>query len=218
MTVLSEVARFAADVRAFENSTGITVVDAFPANGAGFTCVQLKADEMLRILAVARPRFVYLHEQWFDFKQELSDISVDLNTHDGDRVDISPLSALNSYGKRHDGELCLAYVAFVADSLLHLCFVEAEWFTSFQVEASELVDRLKIVSRENQKNADFKVALDIKAKAATLADHAAFNLNRAGREKRIYLAEQLFPECDYSTISRIVDEATNIDWLKKQGA
>ena len=217
MRIQSEIAAFAANVRAVASSASATVVDGFPNNVTSLVSVQLEADEMLRVLTIVRPRLLYLHEQWFDFEDEVRDISEGVSEEENDKVDISPLSALNIYRKIHDGELCLTYVAFVADFVLHLCLEEADWFMSFQSDASELTEKLNIVLSENRKNADIKSVLDIKKKAAELAANPAFNLNRAGREKRTYLAENLFPECDGIAIMRIVDEATNINWLNQQG-
>ena len=130
-------------------------------------------------------------------------------------LDISPLSGLRRYGKMYDGSLCLVYAAFVADGILHLCFEETKWYEEFQSESSAMLDRLKSVLAENQQKTHLQATIEITKKAHILAKDDAFNYNRAGREKRTYLAEKLFPDCDPNEIYRIVDEATNIDYLAK---
>ena len=49
--------------------------------------------------------------------------------------------------------------------------------------------------------------------AKTLCEHPKFNDGRPSREKRIYLAESLFPDLDRMLILRIVDEAANMLWM-----
>ncbi len=49
--------------------------------------------------------------------------------------------------------------------------------------------------------------------AKTLCEHPKFNDGRPSREKRIYLAESLFPDLDRMLILRIVDEAANMHWM-----
>ena len=93
---------------------------------------------------------------------------------------------------------------------------EEEWYGSFKASAQEVAARLKTVLAENRDRSGVESALETTRRARILASDPAFNFNRAGREKRTYLAEKLFPECDHSEIYRIVDEATNIDWIKQQ--
>lgn len=211
----SETVMFAEQVRAAVSATHTVIVDGFPQDGNAALRVMLRPEEMLRLLAVVKPRLVYFHEQWFDSAEEIADYSEGLEAQRDDGIDISPLSGLKKLNKIYDGELCLVYVGFVIDSILHLTIDEAEWYAEFQTDAVEQVERLKIVQFENRKNSNLNSALEIDRKATVLANDPAFNFNRPSKEKRSYLAEKIFPECDPSEIWQIVEKATNINWLNQ---
>jgi hypothetical protein len=213
--MLSEIDEFAANVRTAVASGHTIIVDGFPFEAAAAIRVNLGSDEMLRLISVIKPKLLYIHESWFDCTSIMEDLLNDLGAADGDNVDISPLSALKRYGKEHDGQLCLVYLAFVFDDVLHLCLEEAEWYDAFQTDAADNMERLKSVLSDNRKNSDMQSALEVKRKATILANDPAFNHNRPSKEKRAYLAQQLFPECEDWEIWRIVEQATNIDYLVK---
>jgi hypothetical protein len=216
MKMKSDTAIFAEQILAAASTARTVVVDGFPQDGTAFARVMLDTDEMLRLVSVVKPRLLYLHQQWFDCAEEIADYSEGLEAGGDDEIDISPLSRLKKSNKIYDGELCLVYVGFAIDSVLHLTLEEAEWYSDFQSEVIEQVDRLKLVQFENRKNSNLKAALEIEAKAAVLANDPAFNFNRPSREKRTYLAEKIFPECKATEIYQIVDKATNINWLSQQ--
>lgn len=211
----SEIDNFANAVRAATSAANTVVVDGFPADATAAIRVTLDTDETVRLIQVTKPRLLYFHEDRFDYDSETDECLADLGIETSDDIDISPLSALKRYRKSFNGQLCLVYVGFVADGVLHLCFEEAEWYVEFQQEIRELSERLSVVLAENRKNSDLQSALEAKRKARILADDPAFNYNRPSREKRTYLAQEMFPECDYREITLIVDEATNIDYLNK---
>jgi hypothetical protein len=150
MKTQSETEKFAASIRETASVAQCVVVEGFPSSGSNFVSVTLDISEMLRLLSVVKPRLIYLYEDWFDCASSMTDLSDELVGGDSADLDISPLSALKRYGKAYDGALCLVYVGFMSDSVLHLSFQEAEWYEDFQEEASELVERLKAVILENR--------------------------------------------------------------------
>lgn len=211
----SEIEIFANNIKAAGFASQTVVVDGFPSNATATIHVTLDSEEILRLIAIIKPALLYVHQQWFDCDAAIEEYLAELGAATGDDLDISPLSSLKRYGKTYNGKLCLVYVGFVASNVLHLCLEESEWYTDFQSEVEDLSERLKAVLVENRKKSNFKSALGVKRKAETLANDPAFNFNRAGREKRTYLAEKLFPDSDWNEISLIVDEATNIDFFNK---
>lgn len=211
----SEIESFADQVNAAASASRAVVVDGFPTNPSAAINVPLDSEEMLRLIVIIKPGLLYVHQERFDYDTAIEDCFADLGSESNDNLDISPLSSLKRYAKAYNGKLCLVYVAFAAGSVLHLCLEESEWYADFQMEVEELSARLKSVVAENRKKSDLKFALEVNKKAEILANDPAFNYNRAGREKRTYLAEKLFPDCDWSEISQIVEEATNIDFLNK---
>lgn len=211
----SELEIFADQVRSVASASKAVLVDGFPANATAAIHVTLDSDEMLRLVGIVRPRLLYVHEEWFDCDAAIEDCLKNLGVETGDDIDISPLSVLKRHSKAYNGKLCVAYIGFVTDSVLHLCLEESEWYTEFQIEVEDLSERLKAVLAENRNKSNLQVALEVKKKAKILVKNPAFNFNRAGREKRTYLAEELFPDSDWREISQIVDEATNIDFLNK---
>jgi hypothetical protein len=215
MQMPSEIEIFANDVKSAGSAAHVAFVDGFPSNATAAIHVTLDPGEILRLIAIIKPRLLYVHQEWFDYDAAVEECLTDLGLETGDDLDISPLSALKRYGKAYNGKLCLVYVGFVVENVLHLCLEESDWYSAFQDDVEELSERLKAVLVENRKKLNLKLALEVKRKAEILAKDPAFNFNRAGREKRTYLAEELFPDSDWSEISQIVDEATNIDFLNK---
>jgi hypothetical protein len=212
----SEIEQFAKQIRSVASMAQAIVADGFPMDGASLAQVQLDVEEMLRLVSVLKPQLLYLQEQWFDAASEIADCSEGLEVDGADEIDISPLSILRKRNKIYDGSLCLVCVGFVVNSVLHFTVDEPEWYTEFQTDLEQQVERLKVIQLENLKNSNLNSALEIKRKASVLAKHPAFNFNRPSRDKRTYLAEEIFPECNYAEISQIVDEATHIDW-RNQG-
>lgn len=213
--MLSEIDMFSRNVREAASAANTAIVDGFPSDAVTAVRVVIDSDEVVRLIGIVKPRLLYFHEDWFDYESVAAECLSDIGFEPGNGVDISPLSALKRYEKSYNGQLSLVYVGFVADGVLHLCFEEAEWYVEFQQEMKELSERLAAVVTENRKNSDMKSALEMKRKARLLAESPAFNFNRPSKEKRTYLAQEMFPECDVWEISSIVDEATNIDFLNK---
>jgi hypothetical protein len=56
---------------------------------------------------------------------------------------------------------------------------------------------------------------EIRQKAEVLAMHPAFNAGRTSFDKRVFLAENLFPNLDPATLHRITKRAENLEWLTK---
>jgi hypothetical protein len=214
----SEMDIFASGVKAAGSAVQAVVVDGFPADAGAAIRVTLDSDQIVRLIGVTKPRLLYLHEGWFDCESEIDDCLADLGIETGDDIDISPLSALKRNGKSYNGQLCIVYAAFVADGVLHLCFEEAEWYVEFQQKITDLSERQRVILAENRKNSNMQSALEIKRKASILAASPEFNFNRPSREKRAYLARDMFPESDEWEIERLVDEATNTDFLNKARA
>lgn len=213
--MLSEIENFAEKIRAAASAPQTILVDGCLENASAAINVELDSEIMLRLVAIIKPGLLYFHQEWFDYDAAIEDYLADLGAESNDNVDISPLSALKRYDKAYHRKLCLVYVGFVANSVLHFCLEKSEWYTDFQTDVEDLSAKLKTVLIENRKKSNLKLALEVKSKAEILANDPAFNYNRAGREKRTYLAEKLFPDSDWSEISQIVDEATNIDFLNK---
>ena len=210
----SDTELFADAVLSTVAASGTIVVDAMPQVGAETLRVAVSCSEMLALLAKVRPRIIYLYQQYFDIESEIEEISENLRSESSDDYDVSPISALKKSAKIHDGSLCIVYSAFCADSVLHYCFEKEEWYESFEFQSEEVADRLGTVLSENKFNSTLASSREISQKATVLEKDSAFNF-KPSREKRIFLAEKLFPECDSSEIYRIVDEAINIGWLNQ---
>ena len=214
MKIQSETEIFAQAVRTTASDIGMIIVDGFPIDGTAAVRVSLESSEILRLFSALKPRVMYLHEEWFDYDSQIADLTENLAHTASENFDISPLSALKKSFKRHDGKLCLVWVAAVIESVLHVCFEEAEWYESFQSTTEEVTLRLKEVLSENRKNADVQNVAERKRLAEILVNDAAFNFNRPSAEKRRFLAKQLFPDCGDNEIHWIVEEATSINWLR----
>lgn len=179
--------------------------------------VNLGFDQCLSLLSQCRPRIVYCHDESFDAEKALR-VLLDMEDDDEDEIEIlsknSGFKALTKKWAKKNGVTSLLVVNFVVDGVLHMVLEQPEWVDEFESEGEEIESsiaeaiRLESVKSLSAERKQFRDA------AKALCDHPRFREGKWSREKREYLAKGLFPDFDDRAIRSIVEEATNMDWVK----
>ncbi|MFM0279989.1 hypothetical protein P0D75_18420 [Paraburkholderia sediminicola] len=201
-------------IESVARESGSAIVDAvLNLDNDSAYMVKLSLDNFLVLIAHCRPRVVYAVADKFDAKKSLL-ARLEVDDDDIENVLARPeVKALIKQAAHHNGELGNFIASFMTDGVLHTIFEETSWADEFDISVDALEESLadhhrKLFERESALEAANLVAL-----AKRLCEHPKFSEGRASHEKRTYLARTLFPDTDMSDIRRIVDEATNMNWL-----
>jgi hypothetical protein len=179
--------------------------------------VTLGPNEFLSLLGQCRPRIVYLHSDMFDADEDLR-FQLDVEGDDEDENELlsknGKFKALVKKWVKKNGHVSAIASSFMLDSVLHVVWEQPTWIDEFEADAEDLessmADERRLV-REQRAKADRARFSDA---AKELCNHPRFNAGRWSFEKREYLAKGLFPDLDDHAIRSIVEEATNMDWVK----
>jgi hypothetical protein len=209
-------ARFAKLGQTAKDSGSFVVAATLPAEEDDKYQVQLELDVFMSLLSACRPRVLYVHRYGFEARASLAPwFQLDDEEEGTEREDDPPsIAELLGQVARYEGELCSFMASFFVDGVRHTAYEGTGWLNKFQDDAREAVEAL---NEERQREDDAESELDAaktREYATTLSEHPKFNEGRVSREKREYLAQSLFPDLDDMEISGVVDEATNMNWLK----
>lgn len=217
MSINGTLEAFGQKLREVATLAGSVLLAGIPTNRTDPLLVVLDGEEMLRVITAVKPQLVYILEHPFDSDLELEEALDEFQDHEGQQ---SPqdFEDLRKEGVRFNGKVCAVNVAFFTSGVLHLCHEQTDWYSALTGRYEERIATIRAgtdgAELERNRQRDAKLS----EKAAQLAAHEAFNFNRAGLEKRRYLAGQLFPDCGDQELYRIVEEATNIDWFNSSGS
>jgi hypothetical protein len=205
-------------IRDAANSVGACVVDAWPQGDHNLATVALSAQEAMQAVAAVSPRLIYLVQSDFDADLEIADCLDDLDADENDEALRQRFADLRRIALRQNGKPCRVLFGFVVEGVLHASQTETKWYERLEASLQEKTSEIKTERAEAGRVEKMADAADIRKKARELAEHPAFNFNRPSFDKRLFLAEQLFEDCDQFELSRITTEAQNIDWATKGGA
>jgi hypothetical protein len=175
----------------------------------------LDPEPFIDLIRRVRPTIVYLHAENFDAEEDLLG---ELDLDDSDQEAAASHRRVKACLKKwsvKNGQLSKLSAHFIKDGAHHLMLVSADWYESFEDEVAEVEEALEedSVARAIEFKRAAQVAL--REYANKLMNHPKFNGPvRVSHEKRTFLAGELFPDLDPSTLRDIVDLATNLDWLE----
>jgi hypothetical protein len=109
------------------------------------------------------------------------------------------------------------HVMFFANGVFHEAKLMEQWFVDFEDERDELLERYKAIYVEANDAVEVRLDKETEKMAKQLAEHPLFTSKGATKEKREYLAQQLFPEQRYGLYSRLVSRASSILWYQSGG-
>jgi len=182
----------------------------------------IASDEALKLIAKIEPRIIYLSEVRFTAGDKIEGALDELSKRIDDeevqsfRSDERLISLENRW-RRYDGQLIAVFLAFMADGILHASVTTADWSDEFDGALERIVADLRQEAEDEEFNLDNTDSEEICEKAEVLAAHKSFCTGRTSFDKRVFLAENLFPNLEPSTLHRITKRAENLDWLTKTG-
>jgi len=188
----------------------------------GYPTVILDSEGFVRALDKLHPRALYILEAQFDAATSIreqfesdddgneEDLSIDQNSNSAE------FSAIVEKWEKHNGELYHYMTWFVIENVIHICIATNNWFHVFEDEVDRFGKEIESRETERQQLANAIAKNKIEEKARELASHPRFNAPRVSHAKRWYLARQIFPQIDESSLHAIVDEAENYSWLNSK--
>ncbi|MFM0002046.1 hypothetical protein PQR57_13540 [Paraburkholderia dipogonis] len=210
--------RFTRIEKAAEESGSFVVTSVLANEGNETYRISMELEPFVALLKHCRPPVLYVFADKFDARQTFEawwEI-------DGEDAEDAALMAeprvrqMIRQASRFESQIGTVLASFFVGNVLHSCFEQADWLTRFEEEAEELEAQL-VEERRRRENGDLaREDTERRTYAKTLCEHPTFNEGRPSREKRIYLAESLFPDLDRMMILRIVDEAANMHWMNSK--
>jgi hypothetical protein len=198
-------------------SAGSIVVDTVlnGHDGDSVLTAGLNAEEFIKVMWHCRPKIVYIHATRFE---ALADTLVAMDIEEADEEEVagnSQVKALVKKWKSHEGEVSTLLGAFVVDGVLHVSMRQPDWVDIFEAEAEGLGDALSEEARVASARMEQEARSRIRDLAVRLCDHPKFNgPPRPSKEKRAFLAREMFPDVEEYMIRLIVDEATNLEFVR----
>jgi len=208
----------AAEIRGAAKAAQACLVEGVPEQVDRFSVplIRLGQEDAARLLGVARPKAVYMIEVPFDPEEAINDAAESLAELGIEKLPASLKAAHRRVADRA-GEICTTLAAFMVDGVMHTAIASADWHDAFDEAVDETLDAAR-AEAETQGRAGAKTAnAEIAAKAAILAAHPSFNFSRVSFEKRLTLAEALFPEWEEPELREITRVAENLFWLRQSG-
>lgn len=180
--------------------------------------VALSLDGFVELIKHIKPRILYLHASTFNARQDsLAILLPGLESSEDTQHEMLNRQEVVNLVKRfkqHDGGHDTFIATFVVDGILHSLYERASWFEEFQSEAGDLQARYEAVQDEEDERSEEMDRKKVREYATKLCENPKFNEGRPSREKRTYLAQSLFSDLTEDEICEVVDEATNLGWLK----
>lgn len=207
--------RFARIEKAAEESGSFVVTSVIAGERHETYRVSMELESFLALLKHCRPPVLYLFADKFDARETVEtwwEIDED-DEDDAARMAEPRVREMIRKASRYEGQTGTVLASFFVGHVIHSCYEEAEWLTEFEEQADDLEEHLADDRRRMENGESAREDAERRRYAKTLCEHPKFNDGRPSREKRIYLAESLFPDLDRMMILRIVDEAASMHWL-----
>jgi hypothetical protein len=204
--------------QAAEESSSFVVTSVLTSERNETYRVSMDIEPFLALLAHTRPSVLYVFADKFDARQVLEawwEIDED-DAEDRALIAEPRVRQMTGQVSHFEGQIGTILASFFVGNVLHSCFEQTDWLTEFEREADALQTQLA-EDRRRRENGDFaREEAESRRYAKSLCEHPKFNEGRPSREKRIYLAESLFPDLERGAILRIVEEAANMHWLNSK--
>lgn len=222
-TARSDLGSYAQEVRSTASDVTAIVVAGcveVPEHPALAT-VHLDPDDALRAIQHLRPRIVYMLESQLNLESAALQSLEDLQDEADERgplaepVLMAGFSELKRKWQSHEGDTSSIIVEFVADGILHTTIALASWRDEFDANLEAILEGVREQSAQAME-ADRDVCKHrVQKNAATLIAHPSFSAGRPSFEKRLFLAETLFPDLDAQELQEVTSHAEKLAWLSK---
>jgi hypothetical protein len=196
-----------------------TYVDV-PENAGAFQA-PLDLDELVAAVRHIKPRLVYLSEGSFELESETEELATDGDDAGDDEDERASsreaIEKLRKKWSKRNGEPCVVVAAIVADGVLLTAISRPAWRDVFDAEFEAIREESSSSEYDDGFALSDRDRAEVREKAVVLAGHPSFNSGRTSFDKRVFLAETLFPDTKPKVLQAITRRAENIDWLNKSG-
>lgn len=183
----------------------------------------LSQSDFLAAISALKPKLIYLTEKPFDFEERLrSALIEEFEIDDPESVDLDPIvekkecRSLQKKWATRKNEI-YEYVAFFqGDGVLHIATATAEWDTDFVSDFSGIAESLREQVQTEGDADNLREASAIRDMAKALIEHPKYKAPKATKDRKQFLAEELFPDLDEETLSDVLLLAENLDWFAAQ--
>lgn len=205
-------------VRAAATTVGAIIVRASINGNAGDRIPEaaLTLEEAQEVIGAVRPSIIYLTVQNFETADELGDARERLATL-GVTSDPPALRATMTKIKLREGQMCRALARFVVGPVLHSLYGSAAWYDDFETAIDDVISQAGESAGQERRIVDSATAARVEAMAVELSNHPSFNHGRVSFEKRLVLAEAVFPDDGPDARFDATRRAENLFWLAQSG-
>lgn len=214
----NEAAALGAAIRDAAGEAGSLLVEATVQIGEHGSMPIVVPDlaDAIKLIGATTPRVVYLVEQAFDLageidttREELADIGVNSS--------LDRLKAIRREFSPYDGQIGATIASFMVDSILHTLVSTAAWHDAFGEAIDVVLETARADANASRLSDHSESGTERKRRAVLLAAHPSFNYGRVSFDKRMTLAEALFPDCDQGELAEITRQAEQLFWLNQSG-
>ncbi len=225
-------------------SCHVFVTDFLSPDDSDAYVVELDKDQFQAGISALKPGALYIQLETFSAKQmflaglklkvddmepELAEHLSEENDDEDDRIDIKPTLAehfaeskeAKAFVKKwspRDNQHYGLNAFYVYETVIHHLSLQTEWAGSFWIGLHELAEALKVKRAEEvtakRSEAHAKDSAELEEHARTLIANPLFNAPKTTKEKRLFLAERLFPDYESWYCQKIVAHAMNLLWFE----
>ena len=205
-------------VRAAAKTAGAIIVRASINGNASDRIPEavLTLEEAQEVIRAVRPAIIYLTVQNFELVGELEEARERLTALDV-TSDPPALRAAVTKIKLREGQMCRALARFIVGPILHSVYGSAAWYDDFETAIEDVISQAGESSGQERLTVDSATAARVEAMAMELSNHPSFNHGRVSFEKRLVLAEAVFPDDDSDARFDASRRAESLFWLTQSG-
>jgi hypothetical protein len=109
------------------------------------------------------------------------------------------------------------HAMFFSDGVYHEIKIMENWLIEYETERDAVLEQYKAFDTAARGVVERRLDQQSEQMAKQLAGHPLFMSKGATKEKREYLAQQLFPDQGYGVYARLVSRASSIIWYESNG-
>ncbi len=189
----------------------------------GTTSVRVSHCELVDLIQHIKPKVVFFFCPHFSASQEAMEFLVPEADDEGDnefeldrRKQIENDLKFKSLVKRYRqfrGEFSFLLSSFIDNQIAFYSYDAAPWFQEFWQDLDQYKQRLNDERLERFEDENLQETKAIESAVTQLLNDPRFVAPRTSRAKRLYLAENLFPEMFESQRQKVVERAELKLWL-----
>lgn len=180
--------------------------------------IRLEPSDAIKAIQHLTPKVVCIYRSEFDLELELSNAVEEVLEEDGaggQEPDPAPIRKALKKWQSRNGETSSVIACFIVDGVFYSSISTPDWQDEFDEHKTESIDAARRALSDDAQSRETNTRAEIRERGAALAAHASFNAGRPSFDKRLFLAEQLFPDLDDQQLHEVTSYAEKQDWFTK---